>query len=410
MKSKRVFCLALCLSLLMGTAACSKVEDAFSSNASNNNQSTQTDNSSIVPSDDNSSSTADDLMEMLYGFSSIKKVDYNCVKNLEGSDTIYSVCAIITNNDTDISTDTSMSISCSDKNVKIDGTLITIPASYTKNKKSVKFTVSHSGVGTKYDFTIKPTDSWNLVFEDDFDGNELNTEVWGEIWDTSLTTEQRDPFCFGYKKDMAFLDGNGNLVNRVYSTGEFSDDGRPLYKSSAITTKDCFESTYGYYEIRMKPHLANSIKGAFWLMAGDMGDLDAVNDGSSKNGCEVDIIETMSNLNFSGCALHWDGYYNGQLKSEVYGEISTPQVFDGNYHTFAVSWTPEEFVFTIDGEVTIRSKAAGGCQVPAYMLISSHVGTWGGDITLKPGEYSDMLVDYVRIYSSPDNPTEITNP
>ena len=385
MKSKKIFCLFLCLSILLSITACGNAESLGSSI----NQ--QTSSKSEVP--------YNDLIE-IYDFRSIKRVDYNCIQNLEGYDTIYSVCAIITEIDTNIITDTGVSISSSDENVKIDGTLITIPASYTKKKKSVKFTVEHSIVGAKYEFTIKPARSnWNLIFEDNFDGAELNTDVWGEIWDTSLTAEQRDPFCFGYKKEMAFLDGNGNLVNRVYATGEFADDGRPLYKSSAITTKDCYESTYGYYEIRMKPHLANSIKGAFWLLAGDMGDTDAINDGSSKNGCEVDIIETMSNLNYSGCALHWDGYYNGQTKSEVYDKIYTPQIFDGNYHTFAVSWTPEEFVFFIDGEATIKSSAAGGCQVPAYMLISSHVGTWGGDITLKPGEYSDMLVDYVRVYS-----------
>ncbi len=395
MKIKKIFCVFLCLSILLSITACGNAKDHISSNSSTQSNSTTNDNTSSK-----SELSSDDLMEMLYGFKSIKRVDYNCVKNLKGSDTIYSVYAIITNADTDIVTNTSVSISSSDKNVKIDSTTITIPASYTKKKKSVKFTVEHSAVGAKYDFTIKPASSWNVIFEDNFDGTELNTDVWGEIWDTSLTFEQRDPFFFGYKKEMAFLDGNGNLVNRVYATGEFADDGRPLYKSSLIATKDCYESTYGYYEIRMRPHLANSIKGSFWLMAGDMGDHDAINDGSSQNGCEVDIIETMSNLNFSGHALHWDGYYNGQTKSEVYGEIITPQVFDGKYHTFAVSWTPEEFVFLIDGEVTIKSSAAGGCHVPAYMLISSHVGTWGGDITLKPGEYSDMLVDYVKVYSS----------
>ena len=406
MKSKKIFCLVLCLSILFTITACGDEGEPVSSNVSttlSTTDSSSSDQQTSSTNDDTSSGSTqsrEDVLEMLYGFKSIKRVDYNCVKNLEGSDTIYSIYAIITDHDEDILTDPGISITTADENVKIDGSTITIPASYTESGKSVKFTVEHSQVDVKYDFNIEPASSWNLVFEDNFDGTELNTDVWGEIWDTSLTFEQRDPFFFGYKKEMAFLDGEGNLVNRVYATGEFADDGRPLYKSSLIATKDCYESTYGYYEIRMRPHLANSIKGSFWLMAGDMGDHDAVNDGSSENGCEVDIIETMSNLNYSGCALHWDGYYNGQTKSEVYGEIYTPEIFDGNYHTFAVCWTPEEFVFLIDGKVTIKSDAAGGCHVPAYMLISSHVGTWGGDITLKAGEHSDMLVDYVKVYSS----------
>lgn len=45
------------------------------------------------------------------------------------------------------------------------------------------------------------------------------------------------------------------------------------------------------------------------------------------------------------------------------------------------------------------------CNQPAYMLISSHFGeTWAGDVTLKAGEYSDTVVDYVKIYQSPSNP------
>ena len=376
MKFKNIICIILCVACLLCTVSC----------AQNNNV---------------SQVELSDTLAMLYGFKKIEGVNYYCVKNTPKSDSIYAISGVVT--DSPDVTDLKFIITCENDDIIINDMLVTVPYKYTKWHKKVKLNALHEPTGANIDFTIKLEDEWELVFEDDFNGTELNTDVWGDIWDTSLTAEQRDPFFFGYKKEMAFLDGKGNLVNRVYATGEFAEDGRPLYKSSAITTKDCYELTYGYYEIRMKPHLANSIKGAFWLMAGDMGDHDAINDNSSQNGCEVDVIETMSNLNLSGHALHWDGYYNGQTKSEVYGEISTPEIFDGNYHTFAVSWTPEEFVFTIDGKATIRSSAAGGCQVPAYMLISSHVGTWGGDITLKPGEYSDMLVDYVRVYQSPNN-------
>ena len=139
LKSKKIFCLFLCLSILLSITACSNAEDPLSSNSSipSNSTATSTDSTSsdedysdveIVGSEDsntnssssnqqtssntsNTSSTtsseddspsADDLMEMLYGFKNIKRVDYNCVRNLEGSDTIYSVSAIITNKDTDI--------------------------------------------------------------------------------------------------------------------------------------------------------------------------------------------------------------------------------------------------------------------------------------------------------------------
>ena len=127
---------------------------------------------------------------MLYGFSSIKKVNYYCVRNLPGSDIIYSISSIITNTNTDIVSDSSLKLLCDDKNVKIDNTVITIPSSYAKSNKSIKLTAYHSAVDTKFDFTIKPNVKWNLIFEDNFDSAEINTDVWN-IWDQSVTGATR---------------------------------------------------------------------------------------------------------------------------------------------------------------------------------------------------------------------------
>lgn len=78
--------------------------------------------------------------------------------------------------------------------------------------------------------------------------------------------------------------------------------------------------------------------------------------------------------------------------------------YDGNFHKFAVQWTPTDFIFLIDDKVTYRWTGTDGCEMPGYLLISSHVNLEGtGELVLKPGEYSDMIVDYVRVYSSDDN-------
>ena len=429
MKSNKIFCLFLCLSILLSITACSNAEDPLSSNSSipSNSTATSTDSTSsdedysdveIVGSEDsntNSSSSnqqtssntssntnssseselsSDDLMEMLYGFKSIKRVDYNCVRNLEGSDTIYSVSAIITNKDTDIVTDTSVSISCADKNVKIDGTVITVPASYTKNKKSVKCTVEHTGVGTKYDFTIKPVGSWNLIFEDTFDGPTVNTNAWN-VWD-----EKRD-WRYSYSKDNMFIDANGNLVNRMSvlvnpdaATGESRTSG-------AMTTQGKFETTYGYFEVRLKPHKAAGLMGAFWLMCGDMGDKDAADDGTAKNGCEVDIIETFYHALNPSHTIHWDGYTH--TKSLGFHNSGREDIFDGNFHTFAFRWSPTEYTFFIDGVVTAKTTKVDICDQPGYLLISSHFNNDAGTLPIGPGEHTDMLVDYVRVYSCPED-------
>jgi beta-glucanase (GH16 family) len=71
------------------------------------------------------------------------------------------------------------------------------------------------------------------------------------------------------------------------------------------------------------------------------------------------------------------------------------------FHTFGLLWTPEEYVFYVDGQETWRTQAGGVSQVPEYLLLSDEVGDWGGDIeTAKlPDEFQ---VDYVRVYDLAD--------
>ncbi len=424
MKSKRIFSLVLCIAVMLCATSCRKADDTYSSNLTSGINTTSEiykdvefieenkDNNSSVSSkpaastesdttsskDNVSNITSDDsgdsIIEMLYGFKSIKNVNYYCVKNIPENDIIYSISNIITNKDTDIVTDTSISILCEDKNVKIDNTLITIPADYSKKNKSVKLTVYHSGVGAKYDFTIKPDVKWNLVFEDNFDGTELNTDVWN-VWD-----EERD-WRYSYSKDNMFLDGQGNLVNRMSVLEKPDADTGESQTSGAMTTLDTFETTYGYFEIRMKPHRAEGLMGAFWLMCGDMGDKDAADDGTAKNGCEIDIIETFYHAKNPSHTIHWDGYTN--TKSHHFNNSGREDVFDGNYHTFAFRWSPTEYAFFIDGELTGKTNKVDICDQPGYLLISSHFNTNAGTLPIGVGEHTDMIVDYVRVYSSSDD-------
>ena len=51
-----------------------------------------------------------------------------------------------------------------------------------------------------------------------------------------------------------------------------------------------------------------------------------------------------------------------------------------------------------DGKVTAKKKKMGISNQPGYLLVSAHYGN-AGELVLKPGEYSDMIVDYVKVYS-----------
>ena len=426
MKLKQILCVALCLAMLLCTTACRKSGDTLSSTVSDTssllNPSTEGDTSSSTESDVSSPSSEDSTsnsssqgtssidFEKMYGLKSLESVGYTCYKDIPNGEAQYEITEVLNDKGQDLK------ISCDyefdSKDIKVDGLIVTVPAKYKATHKSVKGTVIHRLSGITLDFELKFASNYKLIFEDNFDGTTLNTNVWCDVWDTGLEHEVRDEYSYGYVKENAFLDGEGHLINRVKALPEKNKYGKPIYTSSLISTENGFESRYGYYEMSVRPHLTTGMWGAGWILAGDMDDDNAPEDNSTKNGVEIDIFETIMHQKAARHALFWDGYgwfeVDGEwvTKTQGHGVMSPeiPELYDGKFHKFAVQWTPTDFIFLIDDQVTYRWTGTEGCDQPGYLLISSHVNSEGtGELLLKPGEYSDMLVDYVRVYSSDED-------
>ncbi len=91
--------------------------------------------------------------------------------------------------------------------------------------------------------------------------------------------------------------------------------------------------------------------------------------------------------------LHWDGY-GRHHKSE--GKVATISGVMTGFHTFALWWKQDEYIFYIDGKETRSSKAGGVCQVPPHIKLSDEIGRWSGDIrTARLPE--GFAVDYIRV-------------
>ena len=230
-----------------------------------------------------------------------------------------------------------------------------------------------------------------LVFEENFDGDTLDETKWNrcEEWDRQDLNNRWDD-------DMSYLDGSGNLVIEMsYNADE------DKYLSGAVNTKGKFEQTFGYYEIKCKVNEVPGYWTAFWLMGECVGNIG----NGGRDGTEIDIMETayyptkeVQNT------LNWDGYGSSHRAS---GNVTTADVYDGKFHTFALLWTKTEYIFYIDGEISWRtdaSTAMGTCREPLYMKITSEMGSWTKNQKLTPELLPDrMLVDYVKVYSLSDN-------
>ncbi len=225
-----------------------------------------------------------------------------------------------------------------------------------------------------------------LTFEDDFEGTELDTEKWEHA-----PEQKRQDTDNYWDDDMAYLDGEGNLIIEMSYDEE---SGRHL--SGAVQTDGIFEQAYGYFEIRCTVNTAPGYWTAFWLM--NDGVVSEINGGV--DGTEIDIFETpYYSTNEVQNTLNWDGY--GKMHKALGNVTEIEGLYDGDYHIFALLWTEDEYVFYCDGEETWRTEAEearGICEIPLYMIISSETGSWTKDTvdnTLLPDV---MKVDYVRVY------------
>ncbi len=422
MKTKRILCLTICLCMLICVAGCKTSNSSASSNetstiieeeiiyesdnlgtsepSSNDSSSSKDDKPSSKPSNNTNTSKPNNTA----GFNKIKNVDYKCIDDFPNGNAKYEITAVTTDIGSDIVY--SSLFSCKEPSVVIDGEYITVPYSYRKSHSSVTITAKHTASGISKDFNIE-FNKWQLAFEDNFDGNKLDTTK----WDYCPAYPRDKGYANIWNKEMTFVK-DGYLVSRVLNTGEQDTSGREwkklstpndktLYKSGAVWSKDLFESDYGYYEISAKPHQTTGMWGAFWLITGDMDSGNPVDDNSGVNGAEIDIFESLK-VHGINHAVHWDGWagYGKSMKSKGY---FGKNVFDNKFHTFALRWTPDEYIFLIDGKVTLRVdgyEVGGICKEKGYLNITSECGTWGDNITLGKGEYSDMLVDYVRVYTT----------
>ena len=267
-------------------------------------------------------------------------------------------------------------------------------------------------ISIKFQKTADENAGAQIIFSDEFEGTSLNTDKW------ELCPEWDRQGRSSWRNDMVSVSG-GYLhlkLKRDTNLGaEKSKDNaiaNNWIRAGGVRTRKqewpyplLFDNGYGFYEVRIKFPIVSGTWGAFWLMSptqhllGDEG----------VDGTEIDIVESIHNENSEyNAALHWNGY-DDKHKSVGSGEGAKPvNIYDGQFHTFALDWSPSEYVFYVDGKVFWR--ADGGAQFnnsginqnPNYIKLTVEGAGWAGGL---PPDFTEaeMLVDYVRVYNQPQN-------
>ncbi len=215
---------------------------------------------------------------------------------------------------------------------------------------------------------------WKLVWSDEFDGSKLDESKWEH-----RLGKNRDGWVV---RDAVSLDGKGHLVIKTYEK-----DGK--YYTGIIRTRGKFEHKYGYWVARCKLPKEEGHWPAFWInptvwpVAG---------------GTEIDVMEYLAHTeNKVYHNLHW--YVDGdRRKHQTVGQKVDISGLSEGYHTFAVEWTPKEYIFYVDGEITWRTREAISHR-EQHLLLSEEVGPWPGKI--ENAKLPDFFeVDYVCVYEN----------
>ena len=166
-----------------------------------------------------------------------------------------------------------------------------------------------------------------------------------------------------------------------------------------------FSQAFGYFECRVKLPKSQGLWSAFWLQSPNMRKVG--NEG--KDGTEIDVYESAfinSKQSKMGHALLWDGYSKDGKVSDYIGELEQ-DLYDG-YHTFALKWTPEYYVFYIDGTATWATSDGDVSRVKEFLRLTVEIdaGNGWGPHGQKIGNFEhsaaadDFMIDYVKVWQN----------
>ena len=210
-----------------------------------------------------------------------------------------------------------------------------------------------------------PSDDYQLVWSDEFEGTELDETK----WDYRGLGKRREAVNV---TDTVRLDGKGNLVLTTKRVGD-------EIHTAMIGTHGKYVTIFGYFECRVKMQKTHGHWSAFWLQSptygAKIGDL-------KESGAEIDI--------------YWDGYKDHH-KHAGSGRKNVENLLDG-YHTFGLEWTPTEYVLYIDGQESWRT-SEGVSLAEEYIILSLEVGPKEARIVRKDPDFEDTVwIDYVRVF------------
>ncbi len=241
----------------------------------------------------------------------------------------------------------------------------------------------------------KPLDleGYTPVFEDTFDGDALNTDVW------YYRAEGERRSGFNAAEQVRVQDGKLILRAEYLRDGKYGDG----WYTGVIALKQKYCG--GYFEIRCKCNKDKDLWSAFWLQSDTSYDHEKSAGGVG--GAEIDIFEAMESRYFPGLfsnAVKSTVYCNGtdvlddRIDRQRVGKYLVPNLYD-TFHTFGLKWTKDAYIFYIDGLESGRTSFGKGVStVPEELIVSLEIPEKMHPH--KDGFFTEFVVDSVKIWAN----------
>ena len=240
--------------------------------------------------------------------------------------------------------------------------------------------------------------NYQLIWEDNFDGNSLNMNNWSYKTGTGFGNQEKQ-YCTSGTNNAYVRDGYLHIEAKKESYQGCN------YTSARLESKDKVKMRYGKLEARISVPSGAGTWPAFWMMPNNnvygnwpfSGEIDIMEHWGRESQIVSHAVHT---ANANGMGNHWSSKYN------IAG-------LENNFHTFGIEWIEnyqnglDAIIFTFDGvkKATVNEKKNGTFKdwpfdQDFYIILNLAIGgSLGGNVN--DAIFSSpviMKVDWVRMY------------
>lgn len=269
------------------------------------------------------------------------------------------------------------------------------------NKKQEVTVTTEDQVSTTYtiEFSKFEEEYRDILFFDDFNNTDGIPDPAKWALYPRGTTETSEDMSESY--DQAYVK-DGNLVLVAEKV-----DGK--YKTGGILTRHIFDFTFGIVEVRARiPRHPDGNFPAIWLMPQKH---DPAYPAANPFSGEIDIMEHVKQTPYIHQTIHTNYTYNLGIKNPASSVTYTCNYEE--YNIYAVEWTADEIVFSVNGVVTLKypnlklpnesevmqwpfTKDSSFYLILNMALGSDRPGAWAGPID-DMGLPAVMEIDWVKV-------------